>query len=117
MITEKERDAVADIISETLIGKFGDTFVFDPIVVKPAVDPVDGQEYLRIRVTFDGDRKLLDPKWTVGLIGRIRPKMAELGIYEFPSTTFAEKSEWEVFQAGEYFESTRPAENRLSTGA
>ena len=105
MITEKQRDAVADIVSETLDQRFGDTFVFDPIIVEPEVGPVDGQEYLRIRIIFDGDQRFLDPKWTVGLIGRIRPKMAQLGIYEFPSASFAEKSEWEAVQAGQYFES------------
>ena len=67
---------------------------------------MDGMEYLGITIIFDGDQKLLDPGWTLGLRGRIRRKMAEIDMYEFPSTSFAEKSEWEAVLAGEYFEST-----------
>ena len=106
MTTEAQRDAVADIIGKILDEKFGGTIAFDPIIVKDAVDVVDGMEYLRITIVFDGDRKLLDPKWTVGLTGRIRRRMAEHGIYEYPVSMFAEKSEWEAVLAGEYYEST-----------
>ena len=106
MTTQAERDAVANIIREMLDAKFGDTLVFDQIMVKDQVDIVDGMEYLNIMIIFDGDRKYLDPKWTVGLTGRVRRKIAELGIYEFPVTSFSEKSEWEAVLAGEYFESS-----------
>ena len=106
MTTQPERDAVANIVRETLVKKFGNAFVFDPIIVKPGVDPVDGMEFLSIMIVFDGDQKLLDPGWTLGLRRRIRPKMAELGIHDFPSTSFTEKSEWEAVMAGEYFESS-----------
>ena len=105
MTTQTQRDAVADIIRKLLDDKFGDALVFDPIIVKDAVDIVDGMEYLRITIVFDGDQKLLDPKWTVGLTGRIRRKMAELDMYELPVYLFAEKSEWEALLAGEYYES------------
>ena len=105
MTTETERDAVADIVRDLLIGKFGDTLIFDPIIVKDAVDVVDGMEYLRITIVFDGDQRFLDPGWTVGLTGRIRRKMAELDMYELPVYLFAEKSEWESLLAGEYYES------------
>ncbi len=106
MTTDTQRDAVADIIRDILVGKFGETLVFDSITVKDAVDPVDGQEFLNILIVFDGDQKLLDARWTVGLTGRIRRRMAELDIHEFPVTSFTEKSEWEAVLAGEYFEST-----------
>lgn len=106
MTTQTQRDAVADIIRNILDDKFGDSLLFDQIIVKDEVDPVDGMEYLNILIVFDGDQKLLDPKWTVGLTGHIRRKMAELGIYEFPVPSFSEKSEWEAVLAGEYFEST-----------
>ena len=106
MTTQTQRDAVADIVKDLLVGKFGDTFVFDPIIVKDRMDPVDDMEYLGITIVFDGDRKFLDPGWTLGLGRRIRRKMAELEMYEFPIALFAEKSEWEAVLAGEYFEST-----------
>ncbi|MCY4652845.1 MAG: hypothetical protein OXC95_06730 [Dehalococcoidia bacterium] len=104
MTTQTQRDAVADIIRKLLDDKFGDTIAFDQIIVKDAVDIVDGMEYLNIMIIFDGDRKLLDPKWTVGLTGRIRRKMAKLDMHELPVYLFAEKSEWEALLAGEYYE-------------
>ncbi len=104
-MTNKTRtDAVANIVSKTLAQRFEDEFVFDPIIVKPETDR-DGEEYLHIIIVFDGDQKHLDPEWTAGLLGRIRPKLIEMGIDEFPSKSFVEKSEWEALQRGRYFES------------
>ena len=106
MTTQTQRDAVADIVRRILDDKFGDSLTLDQIMVKDTVDIVDGTEYLRITIIFEGDWKILDPKWTVGLIGRIRRKMAELDMYDFPSPTFVEKSDWEAILAGEYYESS-----------
>lgn len=105
MTTEAQREAVADIIRKILDDKFGDTLAFDPIIVRDAVDIIDGQKYLNIMIIFDGDQKLLSPKWTVGLIGRVRREMAKVNIHEFPVMSFSEKSEWEAVLAGEYYES------------
>ncbi len=61
--------------------------MFDPIEVIPAVDEFgdgDGEAYLRIMIVFDGDQKALDPRWTSGLIRRIRPKLIEAGVEESP---------------------------------
>ena len=44
----------------------------------------DGEPYLRIMIVFDGDQKALDPRWKSGLIRRIRPKLIEAGVEEFP---------------------------------
>lgn len=96
-------DAVADIVSETLTQRFKDEFVFDPIIVTPETDR-DGEAYLHVIIVFDGDQKQLDPGWTTGLINRIRPKLIEMGIDEFPSKSFVEKSEWEALQRGQYFD-------------
>ena len=106
MTTDTQRDAVADIIREILVGKFGETLVFDQVVVKDAVDIVDGMEYLRVRIVFEGDRKLMTPKWRIGMRRRTRREMAELNIYEFPVISFVEKSDWEALLAGEYYESS-----------
>ena len=35
-----------------------------------------------------------DPNWTSGLISRIRPKLIEEGIEEFPSPSYVARSEW-----------------------
>ena len=94
---EQRHEKVADIVRNTLMERFADQFVFDPIEVIPAVDEFgggDGETYLRIFIVFDGDQKALDPGWTSGLIRRIRPKLVDAGVTEFPSPSFVEKSEW-----------------------
>ena len=91
------RSKVAEIVRTTLEGHFGDKFVFDPIMVVPAVDEYgdgDAWPYLRVLIVFEGDQRQLDPHWTSGLIRRIRPKLLEAGIEEFPSPSFIGKSEW-----------------------
>ena len=47
--------------------KFGDKLVFDPIEVIPKID-LDGDEYLHIYMVYDGDAKLLDPSWDIGIL-------------------------------------------------
>ena len=97
LLDQALRDKVADIVRETLAERFAGEFVFDPIKVIPAVDEFgdgDGEPYLRIMIVFDGDQKALDPRWTSGLIRRIRPKLIEAGVEQFPSPSFVGKSEW-----------------------
>ncbi len=106
MTTDTQRDAVTNIVRDILVSKFGETLVFDQVVVKDAVDIVDGMEYLRVRIVFEGDRKLMTPKWRIGMRRRTRREMAELNIYEFPVISFVEKSDWEALLAGEYYESS-----------
>ena len=97
MTTTTKLDHVADIVRRILAERFSDEFVFDPIEVIPKVDH-DGDEYLHIYIVFDGDQKLLDPGWTVGLGARIWPMLEELGFPNPPSKSFVEKSEWERSQ-------------------
>lgn len=104
MTTQTERDAVADIIRNMVVAKFGDAFVIHEIIVRDKVDIVDGMEYLRVRIIFDGDRKLMTPKWGIGMRRNTRKKMAEQDIHEFPVISFVEKDDWEALQAGEYYE-------------
>ena len=105
MTTQIQRDAVADIIKKILDDAFGGGLVSDQIIIKDAVDIVDGMEYLRIEIIFEGDRKLMTPKWRIIMRSLVRRKMAELDMYEFPVISFVEKSDWEAFLAGEYYES------------
>ena len=96
-MNQELQEKVADIVRETLVERFADEFVFDPIRVIPAIDEYgdgDGESYLRIMIVFDGDQEALDPRWTSGLIRRIRPKLIEAGVEEFPSPSFVKKSEW-----------------------
>ena len=87
-------DEVANIVRQHLEEKFGDSLVFDPIEVIPKID-LDGDEYLHIYTVYDGDRKLLDPAWTLGFTGLIWQKLIELGVESVPTLSFVEKSEWE----------------------
>ena len=105
MTTQTQRAAVADIVRKILDDKFGDSLTLDQIMVKDTVDIVDGTEYLRVRIVFEGDRKLMTPKWRIRMRGCVRRRMAKLNIYEFPVMSFVEKSDWETFMAGEYYES------------
>ena len=93
-LTEAETEKLADAIKASLYKRFKDEFVFDPIVIETRTDYY-GDEYLKIRIIYDGDRAKLDAKWTLGLTRRIRPTLDELGIPGVPSKSFVSKSEWE----------------------
>ena len=97
MVNEELREKVAAIVGQELRKRFADQLVFDPIRVIPAVDEYgdgDGEEYLRVMIVFEGDQEALDAGWTSGLIRRIRPKLFDAGVKEFPSLSFVGKSEW-----------------------
>ena len=98
-MTQEQNEKVQTIVRETIAERFSsDEFVFDPIVVVPMVDEfgsdASGETYLRIIIVFNGDQKQLDSSWTSSFIRRIRPKLIEAGIEEFPSPSWVEKSEW-----------------------
>ena len=93
-LTEAETEKLADAIKSTLYERFKDAFVFDPIVIETRTDYY-GDEYLKIRVIYEGDRAKLDPGWTAGLMGLIRPTLDELGVPGTPSKSFVSKYEWE----------------------
>lgn len=99
MDTQEERfEKVKEAVREDLEGHFQDLFVFEPIVVHQDVDEFgdgDGEVYLRILIVFDGDQDLLDPAWTLGLIRRIRPKLIDVGVEEFPVPSFINRVEWQ----------------------
>lgn len=85
---------VEELAREDMEAHFGDAFVFDPIVVTPMIDH-DGDEYLRIRVIYDGDPKMMDSVLAHRLSIRIEPKLREMGFMQFPSSSFIPKDEWE----------------------
>ena len=97
---EKEKakfEAVRGIFEQTLNERFKDELTFDPILVKQDTPDEDGHEYVRVLIVFDGNQKLLDPDWTVGLISRVLPLMEEQGIEDFPLPQFVSKPEWGRF--------------------
>ena len=90
------QEKVASIVRKTFVERFAG-IAFGPIRVIPAVDEFgdgDGEEYLRIVIVFDGDQEALDAHWMSTLVRRIRPKLFDAGVKEFPSFSFVGKSEW-----------------------
>ena len=61
--------------------------------VMPKIDH-DGDEYLEIRIVYDGDVKKLDLDWTVGMARLMEPELLEIGVIGIPSRRFIEKSDW-----------------------
>ena len=106
-ITEEQKQELADTTMALLQERFTpDEFVFGPIVIVKRRDFYG--DWLQIYIVYEGDMKNLDPKWTGGLKGRLRPKMRELfGIDDIPSCSFVPKRGWEEVHKGgaEYIES------------
>ena len=89
-------ELISAIIKQHLAERFTDEFSFGPIVPVIRTDYwYDGREYLEIYIVFDGDQKNLDPRWTLGLPGRIRPQLAEIGITCMVMTSWVHCSEWD----------------------
>lgn len=86
------KEQVATVVRSHLEQKFGDRLVFDEIHVTPRLDEWD-EEYLEIRVVFDGDGDLLDPNWINGLYRRMRPEFLDLGVTTIPSQSYIDKDE------------------------
>ena len=93
---------VEKIIRTALEERFRDDFVFDPIIVEPWFDIIDGDEYLHIYIVYDGDRKNLDPGWTGGLSSIILDQTTEDEVFTNPVKGFVEKSEWEEMYGDGY---------------
>ena len=102
-LTKEVKQQVIDMVRDDLAEKFGpdDPIVFDPIVIDLRYDP-DDEPYLHIYVVYDGDQELLEPLWTADLIGRMWPKLIDMGIPELPGKSFVEKSEWEEVLAEKF---------------
>ena len=93
-VTPEIAQQVESITLKALYEKYPAGFVFDQVVVTQETDYVDGEEYLEIRVIYDGDYKNLDPKWS--LFWSIEAGLLEIGYDGLPSWSFCEKSEWEA---------------------
>ena len=86
------KEQVAAIYRSHLEKKFGDRLTFDEIHVTPRLDEWD-EEYLEIRVVFDGDGDLLEPNWINGLYWQMQPELLELGVTNFTSESYIDKAE------------------------
>ena len=100
-LTLEKLDKVASIVAAILEERFGDEFVFDPIVVIPKVDDYyidDVFPYIHTYIVFDGDQAKLDPHWTAGMARRLIPRLTEIGVDDFPVTSFVSKSGWKQME-------------------
>ena len=95
ILTDEKAEKVAEITRNLLEERFGDDFVFDPIIVKARVDHYDN-DYVEIQVVYDGDYDKLDIKWMLGLTRRMRPALLAMDLDDHPSHHFTEKSDWEA---------------------
>ena len=86
-------DKVGELVRKDLEERFRDEFVFDPIIVNPELDHY-GDEFLHIYIIFDGDRKRLDPKWTIGIETRLLQKLPEGELPHTPGHSFIPITEW-----------------------
>ena len=95
ILTDEKAAQVAEITRSLLEERFGDDFVFDPIIVKARVDHYDN-DYVEVKVVYDGDYDNLDIKWMLGMTRRMRPALLALELDDHPSVRYIEKSEWEA---------------------
>jgi hypothetical protein len=95
-MTPEAMDKVRQIFAETLDERYAGQLEFDPIIVKPDVGYY-GDDYVRVLLVVNGNTDLLDAEWDVGLITRVRDKLNQLGIYEFPSPYFIESKEFQYY--------------------
>lgn len=93
-ISPKVQNTVANIILQGMKEAFQDSITFGHIEVE-GEEFRDGSPSLRVTIVYEGDRRPLDSDITFDVVQRIRDKLADEGIEEFPVTYFRNKSEWE----------------------
>ncbi len=100
MNTQEMDQKVSAIVKTELDQRFPQNPAFGPIIVQRAIDESDDEApvYIHIKIIFDGDQKDLDPHWSSGLIRRIRPRLLEIGVEEFPIPSFIKKTEWDQWR-------------------
>ncbi len=99
-ITQQIIERVEDIVRELLEERFApDGLVFDPIIVERKIDHY-GDEYIDVRIIFDGKVEQLDVGWTVGMVDRMHSKLEGEGIYltNTIGKRFTEKTDWDYVQ-------------------
>ena len=96
LLQEKEAE-IKSAIEKILRDCLKTDVVFDDIVMRLQNDYYDDEveEYLRIRVIFDGEQESLNLREAWGWTGQLWDGLEALGMKAFPVTTFVEKSEWE----------------------
>ncbi len=96
--TAETLEKVSEIFAEKLKERFDGEFIFGPIVVKPAIGPYIDDEIVRVLIVLDGDVRQLDPDFSLSLPILVSSQLQELGIENYPSLYFIEKSEWDYYE-------------------
>ena len=99
-MTSTMNGAVEQTVREIVRADLAEFYKKDfEVFVHRAEAILDDQSYLQIYIVFDGTAKdLWIPGWTTGLIGRIRDKLADQNIMEFPVVSPVAESEWPALQ-------------------
>ena len=92
-ISKEATEEIARHIWDILDKWFGDTIVFDPIVVIPIRDFYD-DPYIKVYSAYNHDPKVVDPHWQLALDEYMRPHLEELGVSPILSKVFFPKSKW-----------------------
>ena len=99
-ITEELLEKVGEAVKVRLSELYGDSLTFDPVFVERKFD-FYGEDYMHIYIVFDGDEKVLESKWRVGIEWLMRSDLDALGVKKSPSHSISKKSEWdELIEAG-----------------
>lgn len=98
-ISQQVQDTVANIILQDMEKLFLEDITFGPVEVE-GDEFRDGEPCLRVTIVYEGDLLSSDTTRMFDQIFRIRCKLADAGIEEFPVTYFSEKSAWESRKQG-----------------
>ena len=84
---EKARRVIEKLLREQYEG-----VVFDKISIRPEIDG-DGDEFLWVKVVYDGRPEDARALTVVGLIRELRPKLEEADIEAFPVISYIARSD------------------------
>lgn len=79
-------------VTEKLLREQYKGVVFDKISVRPEIDG-DGDEFLWVKVVYDGPSEDTGALTVVGLIRELRPRLEEADIKAFPVISYIAKSD------------------------
>ena len=84
---------VERLVRQALQERFGDEFVFDPIIVASHPDAFD-DERVHIYVVYDNEGKAAGPRWVGQLMMYVQDRVPEEELPLVPLVTFIPKSSW-----------------------
>lgn len=87
-------EKIERLVRQGLHERFGDEFVFDPIVVASHPDAFD-DERVHIYVVYDNEGKAAGPRWVAQLMRYVQDRMPEEELALIPLVDFIPKTAWE----------------------